>query len=663
MVPRPGSFPKCVGAAVLAGVLATAASPANAAGHPGDNESLLTWTNYFRAQSGVALVDTDPDLDRGATQHSCWMLRNGVSNQQPPGSDGATDAGAVAGRNGNIAAATSTVTNGYLTGLWMSAPFHAIGMLRPGLARIGSGRCDADPTTTSTQPWKSAATIDVLSGVTTAAPNEPITFPGNRSITHLRRFVTETPNPVELCGWAGGAGLPVFALMPEPPGEPTAAITGPAGQLEVCVLHAGNTSGTAHDLLDADNAVVVVPRRPLLDGAHQVRITTADRVVEWSFTVHPDGGATASIDPLGQPSQFQPLNPLRIADSRRGRGLHRLDSETAQRLQVTGRNGIPEGATAVAVTMTATDTTGDGYLQIYPCGTGTDTSALNWAGHNQTVTSSTIAALDDDGGVCFQASDTTHLVVDTVGWFGAGGSSRFTPITPTRVADTRTPARRLTAGSTLNVPIRTPGGGADNAVAAAVNVTAVNATGDGSLSVYPCGTYRTNATTVHYRAASVAGAATIAGLRDGALCVHTTAAVDVIVDVTGWFGPGGLRYQAVAPLRIGDTRTTHWDDSLGRVGAALDAGEVLRVPVDETRNAPEDIGAVALTITAVGHRGPGLVVVYPGAPTRPATSTLNLTGPATTANSYLGGVGEGSVVISHSTGGHLLVDLTGLWVR
>ncbi len=90
--------------------------------------------------------------------------------------------------------------------LWMTGPFHAIGVLRPNLRQVGFGKCD----NTSTPPWRSGATLDVLRGlVAPAVQTAPILFPGNGTTTNLDRFIVETPDPLTFCGWTGSAGLPI----------------------------------------------------------------------------------------------------------------------------------------------------------------------------------------------------------------------------------------------------------------------------------------------------------------------------------------------------------------------------------------------------------------------------------------------------------------------
>ena len=256
----------------------------------------LTTVNYFRAMAGVGSVVEDPAMSAGATQHSCYMLYNGISHDETPGLPGYTPEGDVAGNSGNVAVSSqiNTSARSHIE-LWMSGPFHAIGVLRPNLQSTGFGKCDMD----STPTWHSGATLDVIRGLGSAPrPSTPILFPGNGTTTNLDRFVVESPSPMTFCNWSGAAGLPIIAMMPEAATNPSASLIGPNGQpIEVCVLSAANTSGVASQILAGDNAVVIVPRSVLAPGTYSVAANTSARNVNWTFSVDPAAatGVTAPV--------------------------------------------------------------------------------------------------------------------------------------------------------------------------------------------------------------------------------------------------------------------------------------------------------------------------------------------------------------------------------
>ena len=122
-------------------------------------------------------------------------------------------------------------------------------------------------------------------------------------------------------------------------------------------------------------------------------------------------------------------------------------------------------------------------------------------------------------------------------------------------------------------------------------MTAVGPDSGGFLTVYPCSDAVPTTSTVNFAAGRDIANSTIATLDvDGDVCVYSSAATDVIVDITAWFSPDAAAgMSASAPRRVADTRS-----GLGGSGR-LAAGTVLTV-------ATGDVGAsaVALNVTAVG---------------------------------------------------------------
>eukprot|EP01041_Mallomonas_annulata_P021293 gene21293-41315_t len=315
----------------------------------------------------------------------------------------------------------------------MTGPFHAIGVLRPNLQRVGFGKCD----NTSTPKWRSGATLDVLRGLGPSTPRtQPVLFPGNGSTTSLNKFVVETPDPRTYCGWSTSqaTGLPVIALMPEAVnGNVTATVSGPTGVLETCALSRLNTDGTAQAILAADNAIVAVPRNPLAEGTYTVTVTSQSRSVTWSFTVDPDAAfGTITPAPTASPSGpavgFQPLSPARVVDTRENLGATRLEAGVVKTLQISGRGGVPTGASAVSANFTIVGQQGGGYLTVWNCGpTRPVVSTVNFSGGEVAPNAATVP-LDGGGRLCVFSTTPTDLVVDVNGYYGTAGAAKFTPI-------------------------------------------------------------------------------------------------------------------------------------------------------------------------------------------------------------------------------------------
>ena len=108
---------------------------------------------------------------------------------------------------------------------------------------------------------------------------------------------------------------------------------------------------------------------------------------------------------------------------------------TTIELQVTGTAGVPNGATAAAINLTATNPQAAGHLTAYNCGTRPTASTLNYAA-GTTIANASIIPLSSSGKICIHTLATTDIVADITGWFPAG--SDFSPRTPARLLDTRT---------------------------------------------------------------------------------------------------------------------------------------------------------------------------------------------------------------------------------
>jgi len=162
------------------------------------------------------------------------------------------------------------------------------------------------------------------------------------------------------------------------------------------------------------------------------------------------------------------------------------------------------------------------------------------------------------GKVCIYSSAAIDVLGDVSGFFPAG--SGFTAISnPTRVLDTRNgvgaPAARLAAGSTLELRVAGVAGVPSDAAAVVLNMTAVNAFAPGFATVYPCGQSRPEASNLNYAAAQTIPNLVIArpGV-GGKVCIYSSAAIDVLGDVSGFF-PAGSGFTAISnPTRVLDTR-------------------------------------------------------------------------------------------------------------
>ncbi len=72
----------------------------------------------------------------------------------------------------------------------------------------------------------------------------------------------------------------------------------------------------------------------------------------------------------------------------------------------------------MALNVTAAAPDGDGYVKVYPCGTGDPlVSNVNYRAGQVAAANLAVVKLPPDGRVCFRSFAGTDLVVDLAGWY------------------------------------------------------------------------------------------------------------------------------------------------------------------------------------------------------------------------------------------------------
>ena len=259
----------------------------------------------------------------------------------------------------------------------------------------------------------------------------------------------------------------------------------------------------------------------------------------------------------------------------------------------------------------------------------------------------------------------------TVTVAGAVASAEYGALQGGRLADTR--PGELTAdgqfegigtreaGSTLELKVATRGGVAANAAAVALNVTAVGASGDGFVTVFPCGSDRPNASNLNFTAGSVTPNAVITQIGTGGnVCLFVSAATHLVVDVNGYFPPS-TSLHAFNPARVLETRPGLLTvDGQQQGTGALVGGSVTTVQVGGRASVPVDASAAVLNVTVTEAAGAGFATVYPCGASIPTASNINFVAGSTVANLVVSKLGSGGTVcVFTNQGTHLVVDVAG----
>ena len=150
------------------------------------------------------------------------------------------------------------------------------------------------------------------------------------------------------------------------------------------------------------------------------------------------GSSSSLVVAADATSSYVPINPTRLVDTRSGTAVQ---ANVARDFQITGA-AVPATATAVVLNVTATGSTGNGFLQVFPTGQATQgsSSTLNLDFAGQTIPNAAFAPLGSGGKVSVFSTFTTHVLIDVFGYFvpaATATSGRLVSLTPTRILDTR----------------------------------------------------------------------------------------------------------------------------------------------------------------------------------------------------------------------------------
>jgi hypothetical protein len=225
----------------------------------------------------------------------------------------------------------------------------------------------------------------------------------------------------------------------------------------------------------------------------------------------------------GDGVRFDPIAPTRLLDTRN-----------------TGRQAVvavaaPAGSAAVALTLTVTGSTADGFLTAYPCGAEPPlVSNVNFAA-GETVAGAAFVPVGADGNVCVFTNVAVDVIVDVTGTFSAGGGLRFVPVTPTRVVDTRDGTGGWKGVQANGQTIEVVAAPAD-AVAVSGTITIVAPFAPGYLTGTVCGAPAGQTSSVNASTGAVmANSLTVALSPGGTVCIGTLSSTHTLFDTTGWW--------------------------------------------------------------------------------------------------------------------------------
>ena len=280
--------------AACACLLALAAADAPRA----DSGSWLDRLNFYRASAALPPVVEEPSLSGAVLQHARYMVNHDVvEHAQNARRRWATAEGAQAAAVSNLAGSLhENETDQWAIDTWMQAPFHALGILDPSLSHVGFGIHRERNGNIQT-----AAGLDVIRGRrgSAAAVRYPVLWPADGATVPLVAHTDEYPSPLTSCpGYSAPTGLPLIVQLGTGGGQPEimgSVISDGQRFLEHCVFdETSYVNRNARDqalgrsILDARDAVVLIPRHPLrAGGTYRVVIEANRRRIDWTFRVAP----------------------------------------------------------------------------------------------------------------------------------------------------------------------------------------------------------------------------------------------------------------------------------------------------------------------------------------------------------------------------------------
>lgn len=381
----------------------------------------------------------------------------------------------------------------------------------------------------------------------------------------------------------------------------------------------------------------------------------------------------------GSPLSFFPLLPCRVADTRpegnkpAAFGPPSLAGQGTRAFSITAAGcGVPLHANAAVLNITAVPKGPLAFLTAWPAGQPQPLASTLNSFRGRVVANAALVPLGTNGAVSLYASQETDLVIDVNGYFASDNTAlAFYPVTPCRVADTRTGSGKTGEFGAPGIPI---GGGTRNfrlpagncaippdAKAFSLNLTAVPAGYLAYVSMWPAGQEQPFVSTLNsWDGQVVANAAIIPAGADGAVSVYSPNATDLVLDVNGYFAPlrtGGLRFYPLTPCRVTDTRNPGSGGTLPG-----QTPRTVNVFAANCGSAPE-AKAYSMNFTAVPPGPLGYLTAWPTGMPQPLVSILNSFLGDVVANAALVPAGTGAnidVFASHPT--DMVLDVNGFFL-
>ncbi|MFI6147189.1 PKD domain-containing protein [Streptomyces sp. NPDC051109] len=352
-------------------------------------------------------------------------------------------------------------------------------------------------------------------------------------------------------------------------------------------------------------------------------------------------------------SGYVATEPFRIVDTRTYLWSLRGGEPWSTRLPAGG--ALSGGMTAAVLNVTVTGASEDTHLSVSPNRQDRPATSNVNVRAGGTSSNTVTVPVGSDGSVWFRLnSGEAKLIVDFVGYYQPNTGQRFSPVTPTRLADTRTGAGgALAGGQTRTVKVAGVGGIPADATAVALNLTGTGATSDTHVIAYPDPAKRPVTSNLNPEPGKDKSNQAIVPVGpNGTITLYNNAgSTHLVVDAVGYYGKDGKAlFTPIVPKRLGDTRVT---------------GKLAPGATTTVAGLPSDAVGAVLNVTATDTSAAGFLTVHGYGSARTDASSLNTLPGLTVPNHVTTPVGDGKVNVFNSWGGsnHVITDLLGYFTE
>ncbi len=254
--------------------------------------------------------------------------------------------------------------------------------------------------------------------------------------------------------------------------------------------------------------------------------------------------------------------------------------------------------------------------------------------------------------------------------WSAGVGSRFTPLAPVRVIDSRPGSQVGPYGapwgtqSSRDVVVAGVAGVPADATAVALNVTVTGTTASSNLRIFPTGSGLPLVSSLNWQPGwTVPNAVTVKVGAGGQVSVYNNnGQADVVIDVVGYYRAGvGAGLVSGDPVRILDSRAS---SQVGPYSSPWTTQLIRDVTVAGANGVPANATAVALNVTATGTTASSHLRIFPKGSALPTASSLNWQAGWTIPNAVTVKVGTGGQVSVYNNSGRadVVIDVVGYFV-